>query len=108
TAGISVGLRLRRRHQRRRRIHRIPAPQAGSRRRPPAAAHCPRRGIRTAYAVTGLNMNFLSRILTRTPCLPARVVGATIFGASSPVLIACSVVWFGIANDRKDRLARRL
>src|ERR1700709_1343342 len=53
-------------------------------------------------------MNFLSRILTRTPSLRARVVVATIIGAAIPVLITCAVVWFGITNDRKERLDRRL
>jgi two-component system sensor histidine kinase PrrB len=53
-------------------------------------------------------MNFLSRILTRTPSLRARVVVATIIGAAIPVMITCTVVWFGITNDRKERLDRRL
>ena len=53
-------------------------------------------------------MNFLSRILTRTPSLRARVVVATAIGAAIPVLITCTVVWFGITNDRKERLDRRL
>ena len=53
-------------------------------------------------------MNFLSRILTRTPSLRARVVVATAIGAAIPVLITCAVVWFGITNDRKERLDRRL
>jgi len=60
--------------------------------------------------VTGLsmNLNFLSRIVTRTPSLRARVVVATAIGAAIPVLITCAVVWFGITNDRKERLDRRL
>ena len=53
-------------------------------------------------------MNFLSRIFTRTPSLRARVVVATAIGAAIPVLITCAVVWFGITNDRKERLDRRL
>ena len=53
-------------------------------------------------------MNFLSRILTRTPSLRARVVVATVIGAAIPVLIVGVVVWFGITNDRKERLDRRL
>jgi two-component system sensor histidine kinase PrrB len=58
--------------------------------------------------MTGLNMNFLSRILTRTPSLRARVVVATVIGAAIPVLIVGAVVWVGITNDRKERLDRRL
>ena len=53
-------------------------------------------------------MNFLSRILTRTPSLRARVVLATVIGAAIPVLIVGTVVWVGITNDRKERLDRRL
>ncbi len=53
-------------------------------------------------------MNLLSRILTRTPSLRARVVVATVIGAAIPVLIVGTVVWFGITNDRKERLDRRL
>src|ERR1700745_2981099 len=53
-------------------------------------------------------MNFLQRILTRTPSLRARVVVATVIGAAIPVLIVGVVVWFGITNDRKERLDRRL
>jgi two-component system sensor histidine kinase PrrB len=53
-------------------------------------------------------MNFLSRILTRTPSLRARVVLATAIGAAIPVLIVGTVVWVGITNDRKERLDRRL
>jgi two-component system sensor histidine kinase PrrB len=53
-------------------------------------------------------MNLLSRILTRTPSLRARVVVATAIGAAIPVLIVGTVVWFGITNDRKERLDRRL
>ncbi len=53
-------------------------------------------------------MNFLSRILTRTPSLRARVVVATVIGAAIPVLIVGIVVWVGITNDRKERLDRRL
>src|ERR1700677_89537 len=58
--------------------------------------------------MTGRNMNFFSRILTRTPSLRARVVVATVIGAAIPVLIVGSVVWVGITNDRKERLDRRL
>ena len=53
-------------------------------------------------------MKFLSHTLTRTPSLRARVVVATAIGAAIPVLITCAVVWFGITNDRKERLDRRL
>src|SRR6202011_2835905 len=53
-------------------------------------------------------MNLLSRILTRTPSLRARVVVATAIGAAIPVLIVGVVVWVGITNDRKERLDRRL
>ncbi|MGH3635133.1 sensor histidine kinase [Mycobacterium sp.] len=53
-------------------------------------------------------MNFLSRILTRTPSLRTRVVVATAIGAAIPVLIVGTVVWFGITNDSKERLDRRL
>jgi two-component system sensor histidine kinase PrrB len=55
-----------------------------------------------------MNLNFLSRILTRTPSLRARVVVATVIGAAIPVLIVGVVVWVGITNDRKERLDRRL
>ncbi|GBG39559.1 sensor histidine kinase [Mycobacterium montefiorense] len=53
-------------------------------------------------------MNFLSRILVRTPSLRTRVVLATAIGAAIPVLIVGAVVWVGITNDRKERLDRRL
>jgi two-component system sensor histidine kinase PrrB len=53
-------------------------------------------------------MRYLSRILTRTPSLRARVVVATAIGAAIPVLIVGVVVWVGITNDRKERLDRRL
>ncbi|ORX07477.1 histidine kinase [Mycobacterium triplex] len=53
-------------------------------------------------------MNFLSRILARTPSLRTRVVLATAIGAAIPVLIVGAVVWVGITNDRKERLDRRL
>src|ERR1700709_752174 len=53
-------------------------------------------------------MNFLSRILTRTPSLRARVVVATVIGAAIPVLIGGVAAWLGITNDRKERLDRRL
>ncbi len=53
-------------------------------------------------------MNFLSRILARTPSLRTRVVLATAIGAAIPVLIVGTVVWVGITNDRKERLDRRL
>src|ERR1700756_6031885 len=53
-------------------------------------------------------MNFLSRILARTPSLRTRVVVATAIGAAIPVLIVGAVVWVEITNDRKERLDRRL
>ncbi|SOX55878.1 Sensor-type histidine kinase PrrB [Mycobacterium ahvazicum] len=53
-------------------------------------------------------MNFLSRMLARTPSLRTRVVLATAIGAAIPVLIVGAVVWVGITNDRKERLDRRL
>jgi two-component system sensor histidine kinase PrrB len=53
-------------------------------------------------------MNFLSRILARTPSLRTRVVLSTAIGAAIPVLIVGAVVWVGITNDRKERLDRRL
>jgi two-component system sensor histidine kinase PrrB len=53
-------------------------------------------------------MNFLSRILTRTPSLRARVAVATAIGTSIVVLIAGAVVWFGITSAWKERLDRRL
>jgi two-component system sensor histidine kinase PrrB len=53
-------------------------------------------------------MNLLSRIFARTPSLRTRVVVATAIGAAIPVLIVGAVVWVGITNDRKERLARRL
>jgi two-component system, OmpR family, sensor histidine kinase PrrB len=55
-----------------------------------------------------MTLNFLSRIVTRTPSLRTRVVVATAIGAAIPVGITCAVVWFGITNDRKERLDRRL
>jgi two-component system, OmpR family, sensor histidine kinase PrrB len=53
-------------------------------------------------------MNFLSRILTRTPSLRARVAVATAIGTSIVVLIAGAVVWLGITSAWKERLDRRL
>ena len=53
-------------------------------------------------------MNVLSRILTRTPSLRARVAVATAIGTSIVVLIAGAVVWFGITSAWKERLDRRL
>jgi two-component system sensor histidine kinase PrrB len=53
-------------------------------------------------------MNLLSRILTRTPSLRARVVVATAIGAAIPVLIVGTIVWFGITKDRQYWLDRRL
>lgn len=53
-------------------------------------------------------MKFLSRILTRTPSLRARVAVATAIGTSIVVLIAGAVVWFGITSAWKERLDRRL
>jgi two-component system, OmpR family, sensor histidine kinase PrrB len=53
-------------------------------------------------------MNILSRILTRTPSLRARVVVATAIGAAIPVLIVGTVIWFGITKDRLYWLDRRL
>jgi two-component system, OmpR family, sensor histidine kinase PrrB len=53
-------------------------------------------------------MNILSRILTRTPSLRARVVVATAIGAAIPVLIVGTVIWFGITKDREYWLDRRL
>lgn len=53
-------------------------------------------------------MNLLSRILTRTPSLRARVVVATAIGAAIPVLIVGTIVWVGITNDRLYWLDRRL
>jgi two-component system sensor histidine kinase PrrB len=53
-------------------------------------------------------MNLLSRILTRTPSLRARVVVATAIGAAIPVLIVGAIVWVGITNDRLYWLDRRL
>src|ERR1700756_2385389 len=53
-------------------------------------------------------MNFLSRILARTPSLRTRVVLATAIGAAIPGLIVGTVVWVGITNDGKERLDRRL
>jgi len=53
-------------------------------------------------------MNIVSRILTRTPSLRARVVVATVIGAAIPVLIVGAIVWNGITGDRKYWLDRRL
>ncbi|OBC01357.1 sensor histidine kinase KdpD [Mycobacterium sp. 852002-40037_SCH5390672] len=53
-------------------------------------------------------MKFLSRILTRTPSLRARVAVATAIGTAIVVVIAGAVVWFGITSAWKDRLDRRL
>ncbi|OMC15901.1 two-component sensor histidine kinase [Mycobacterium colombiense] len=53
-------------------------------------------------------MKFLSRILTRTPSLRARVAVATAIGTAIVVVIAGAVVWFGITSAWKERLDRRL
>lgn len=53
-AARAGGLRLRRRHQRGRRLHRLPAPQARGGRRTPTAAHRARRRFRVAHPVTEL------------------------------------------------------
>jgi two-component system sensor histidine kinase PrrB len=53
-------------------------------------------------------MKFLSRPLTRTPSLRARVAVATAIGTAIVVLIAGAVVWFGITSAWKERLDRRL
>src|SRR6201996_6744861 len=53
-------------------------------------------------------MKFLSRTLTRTPSLRARVAVATAIGTAIVVLIAGAVVWFGITSAWKERLDRRL
>lgn len=53
-------------------------------------------------------MKFLSRILTRTPSLRARVAVATAIGTAIVVVIAGAVVWVGITNAWKERLDRRL
>jgi two-component system sensor histidine kinase PrrB len=53
-------------------------------------------------------MEVLSRIFTRTPSLRSRVVLAVAIGTAIAVLIVGAVVWWGITNDRKERLDRRL
>ena len=53
-------------------------------------------------------MKLLSRIVTRTPSLRARVAVATAIGTAIVVLIAGAVVWFGITSAWKERLDRRL
>lgn len=53
-------------------------------------------------------MKFLSRILTRTPSLRARVAVATAIGTAIVVVIAGAVVWFGITSAWTERLDRRL
>jgi two-component system sensor histidine kinase PrrB len=53
-------------------------------------------------------MNFLSRILTRTPSLRARVAVATAIGTAIVVVIAGAVVWFGNTSAWTERLDRRL
>jgi two-component system sensor histidine kinase PrrB len=53
-------------------------------------------------------MNFLSRILTRTPSLRTRVVITVAIGTAIAVLIVGVVVWWGITNNWKERLDRRL
>jgi two-component system sensor histidine kinase PrrB len=53
-------------------------------------------------------MDFLSRIITRTPSLRTRVAFATAIGAAIVVTIVGTIVWIGITNDRKERLDRRL
>src|ERR1700761_5461520 len=53
-------------------------------------------------------MKFLSRTLTRTPSLRARVAVATAIGTAIVVVIAGAVVWFGITSAWKERLDRRL
>jgi two-component system, OmpR family, sensor histidine kinase PrrB len=53
-------------------------------------------------------MNFLSRMLIRTPSLRTRVAIATAIGTAIVVLIAGVVVWVGITGAWKERLDRRL
>src|SRR5579875_597331 len=53
-------------------------------------------------------MKLLSRIVTRTPSLRARVAVATAIGTAIVVVIAGAVVWFGITSAWKERLDRRL
>ncbi|BDX30375.1 two-component sensor histidine kinase [Mycobacterium antarcticum] len=53
-------------------------------------------------------MNFLSRVLRRTPSLRTRVAFATAIAAAIVVGIVGAIVWIGITNDRKERLDRRL
>lgn len=53
-------------------------------------------------------MKLLSRIVTRTPSLRARVAVATAIGTAIVVVIAGAVVWFGITSAWRERLDRRL
>jgi two-component system sensor histidine kinase PrrB len=53
-------------------------------------------------------MNRLSRIFRRTPSLRTRVALATAVSAAIVVGFVGTVVWFGITNDRLERLDRRL
>jgi len=53
-------------------------------------------------------VNFLSRIVRRTPSLRTRVAFVTAVAAAIVVGIVGTIVWIGITNDRKERLDRRL
>jgi len=53
-------------------------------------------------------MDRLSRIFRRTPSLRTRVAFASAVSAAIVVGIVGTVVWFGITNDRLERLDRRL
>ena len=72
------GLRLRRRHQRRRRVHRLSAPEAGG-------GGAPRllHTVRVWASCCARNEMTLSRIFRRTPSLRTRVAFATAIGRRS-------------------------
>ena len=50
-------------------------------------------------------MSLLSRIFRRTPSLRTRVALVTAIAAAIVVGIVGTVVWVGITDDRKERLA---
>jgi two-component system, OmpR family, sensor histidine kinase PrrB len=53
-------------------------------------------------------MSLVTRIFRRTPSLRTRVAFTSAVAAAIIAVIVGTVVWFGITNDRKERLDRRL
>ena len=52
--------------------------------------------------------SLVTRIFRRTPSLRTRVAFTSAIAAAIIAVIVGTVVWFGITNDRKERLDRRL